>query len=398
MKYLSEISDVGKPVEILRTGTWDYYGQKMVVTKETLENMVKNFKEGIRPEPPTQLVIDYNHGSEEKDPELSKAAGWLKDLYVEGDKLFMIPQWTENARNYIQNKEFRYVSPEYAEHYRDKKTGNDVGPTLLAVAITNRPYLEGQEGITLAEKEELHKQAEARSKKYHIHVRKDGNLTIPSEYKDCPEGDFADPVNYMYPCNTEERAIAASKYFSKEKNRSFYSPEEQKIIEGRIKKHLPERMKKNAFKGGKMEEKVDRVVELTEKIAEKDRILAEKEKILSEQEGKIKALTEENKKLKEGLQLAEANEWVEKSLSEHKILPTEKETLTKLYVSNKKLAEELIEKRGVIVPKGVKGEDISEQPDKVLNEIEMINKYQKEHNIKTFAEARIEYEKAKEGK
>ena len=394
MRYLSEITELGKPVEILRTGSWDYYGEGMVVTKETLDNMVKNFKTGIRPEPPTQLMVDYNHGSEYKDPELSKAAGWIKDIYVDGESLYMVPEWTDKAKEYIQNKEFRYISPEYTEHYKSKRNGEDVGPTLLAVAITNRPYLEGQEGIALAENE-LHKKAIARSKKYNIHVRKDGNLTIPSKYSDCPEKDFGDPVNYMYPCVPKERALAAYKYFSEAKNQSFYSSAEISIIKNRIKKHLPEKMQKNAFKGGEMEDEVKKVVELTEKVSTQSKLLAERDATIAKQAGEIKALTEENKKMKDGLKLAEANEWIEKAFNEHKILPTEKDSLTKMYLSNKKLTEELIKARGVIVPKGTIGEDTSENPDKSLSEIKEIRDYAEKHHL-TFAKAREE--RLKEGK
>jgi len=398
MKYLSELyrdEEFGKPVELIRVGTWDWYGEGLEITKEMLENMVSNFKNGLHPEPPTKLVIDYNHGSMETNPELSLAAGWVEDLFVENESLYAVPKWTDRAKEYIQNDEFGYVSVEFSEDYPSKRNGESLGATLLAFAITNRPYIEGQEKIALSDsvKEDLQKKAKARSKKYHIHVREDGHLTIPKEYEDCPEGDFADPVNYMYPCVPKDRAIAAYKYFSKEKNRSFYNKSEQTAIENRIKKHLPEEMKKTAFKGGSMDDKIKEVVELTEKVNSQAKTLAEQNDKIAKKDAEIATLKAEKEKLEKNLKLTEANEWSEKMFVDHKILPKEKDVLTKMYLDNKELAEEFINARGVIVPMGTSGEDTKEDDaENMLDDIKAIRKFAKDNNI-SFAKARIKMAK-----
>jgi hypothetical protein len=384
-------SDTTKPekktstVEILRTGKWVYGGREITFTEEDLNHIVENFKNGVRPEPPTKMVVDYNHGSLDTEPEKSKAAGWVKDLFVEDGSLKATIEWTPTAVKYIMNDEFKYTSAEIDPDYTTKKDGKNVGITLLAIALTNRPFIEGQEDITLAEAE-LKKKAEKRSKKYGIHIRQDGHLTIPKEYSDCPESEFADPVNYMYPLNTEERAMAAYKYFSQNKNRSFYSKEEQKKIEARIKKHLPAKIKKNAFKGGEMDD--EKVIKLTEELKKK--------------EDNIVKLTEENKKLKEqlaekdkALAMSEANEWVNKMLNEKFILAKEKEMFTEMYVKDREFAKKFTETRGKILPEGATG---SSEGDKNAGDtVNMINKiadYAKENNM-TFGEARIEMLKRK---
>lgn len=78
------------------------------------------------------------------------------------------------------------------------------------------------------------KAQESRSSKYHIGIKEGGNVTKPSEYEDCPDGEFGDPVNFRYPCNTEARARSALSYWGNEKNRSQYSSEEVSIITRRI--------------------------------------------------------------------------------------------------------------------------------------------------------------------
>ena len=384
-------NDVNRPeektstVEVLRVGKWFYGGREIEFTEKDLKNIVNNFKKGIRPQPPTEIVVDYNHGSMDIEPDKSKAAGWVKDVFFKDGSLYAKIKWTPRAIDYILNDEFRYVSAEIDPNYTDKKSGEDKGMTLLAIALTNRPFIEGQDSISLSERDELHKQAEERAKKYHIHVRKDGHLTKPSEYADVPDEDFADPVNYMYPLVPEERAIAAYKYFSKEKNRSFYSPEEIKIIEQRIKAKLPKNIKENAFQGGEMENKD--ILKLTEE--------------LNKYKNDVLKLTEDNKKMKDeiaklkedmaekdkALLLSEAHEWVEKQFNDNKILAKEKELFTEMYIKDKELAKKFVENRGQVLPKGAVGE--SNGNEETLTEIKKIEDYANKHNL-TFAEARVE--------
>ena len=127
---------------------------KFTITKEHLKKAVKLFKEGIRPEPPTKLVVDYNHGTAHpQSPEAGKSAGTVEDLYLENDgkELWAEIDWTETAREYIEKKEYLYLSAEFTEHYKHKKTGEDLGFALLAIALTNRPFIEGQPAVSLAE-------------------------------------------------------------------------------------------------------------------------------------------------------------------------------------------------------------------------------------------------------
>jgi len=82
------------------------------------------------------------------------------------------------------------------------------------------------------EKEKLHKQAEAREKKYGIKFREDkGHLTPPKDYPQSEE-DYADPVNYAYPLVPEERCRNALARWSQ--FRQEYEQSERNIIYERI--------------------------------------------------------------------------------------------------------------------------------------------------------------------
>lgn len=144
-------------IEVVRIGSWKHpeYGD-FEITEEDLDNIVKNFSDGVRAvkasDGSLQLVVDYQHGSTETDPEKAKAAGWIRKLWRVGDAVKAVVAWTKKAAEFITNGEYSYISPEIAFSYKDKKSGEDVGPTLLAAALTNRPFLEELEPVVLSEK------------------------------------------------------------------------------------------------------------------------------------------------------------------------------------------------------------------------------------------------------
>jgi phage I-like protein len=139
-------------VQVLRTGTFYHplYG-KFTITDETLSKMQDNFGK-VRPIPPTEMVIDYDHlASDPKLPEQGKAAGWVKALRAAPGKLFATIEWTAEAAKAIREKLFRFISPEFTFDYTDKATGKKVGPVLVSACLTNRPFLEGMEPVVLSE-------------------------------------------------------------------------------------------------------------------------------------------------------------------------------------------------------------------------------------------------------
>jgi cation transport regulator ChaB len=75
---------------------------------------------------------------------------------------------------------------------------------------------------------------EARYKEYNIAVKDGGNITKPSEYADVPDSEFLDAVNYKYPVDTMEHALAADRYFGKPKNQEQYSTSEIAIINKKL--------------------------------------------------------------------------------------------------------------------------------------------------------------------
>ncbi len=81
------------------------------------------------------MVIDYEHQTEEGTP--APAAGWIKALENRGkDGLWAKVEWTEKAREYLANREYRYFSPVFLISRTERRLLE-----LLRVALTNAPRL-----------------------------------------------------------------------------------------------------------------------------------------------------------------------------------------------------------------------------------------------------------------
>lgn len=139
-------------IQVFKTGKfWDPRYGTFSITSLDLSTMLDNFKDGV-PKPPTRIPIDYNHGTAHPDSsEAGKAAGWIADLSLRssGEELWALVEWTPDAADMIENKEYLFVSPQFAFDYRHSTEG-EIGTTLLAAAITNTPVLEGMEPLSLS--------------------------------------------------------------------------------------------------------------------------------------------------------------------------------------------------------------------------------------------------------
>lgn len=139
-------------IQLFKTGKfWDDRYGNFSITRADLAQMLENFRT-VTPEAPTKLPIDYNHGtSRPVSAEAGKAAGWITDLALraDGDQLWANVEWTDGAAAMIAAKEYQFVSPTFAYEHTHSN-GEDIGTTLLAAAICNRPVLEGMEPLSLS--------------------------------------------------------------------------------------------------------------------------------------------------------------------------------------------------------------------------------------------------------
>jgi len=103
--------------------------EPFMVDEASLDSMVAAFRtRGI------DLVIDYEHQS--LNGERAPAAGWIKDLEARSDGLWARVDWTQQAREYLAQREYRYFSPVLR---LDQETRRPTA--LMHVGLTNVPAI-----------------------------------------------------------------------------------------------------------------------------------------------------------------------------------------------------------------------------------------------------------------
>jgi phage I-like protein len=135
------------PIAVL--GKFVKGAQKFAIT---LAEVVRNFRARG-----AHTVIDYEHASE--FPEVAQggpvpAAGWLTAVEDAPDAdgvLWGTAEFTERAAGMIEAKEYKYLSPVIHYGAKDKTSGKPQGSTLLSMALTNRPFLDGMPAIAMTE-------------------------------------------------------------------------------------------------------------------------------------------------------------------------------------------------------------------------------------------------------
>ena len=86
------------------------------------------------------LVVDYEHQTLKGTQ--APAAGWVKDLSIKDGYIVAKVEWTPTASQYLENKEYRYISPVITVRKSDgKATG------LHSLALTNTPAIEDMKPI-----------------------------------------------------------------------------------------------------------------------------------------------------------------------------------------------------------------------------------------------------------
>ena len=86
------------------------------------------------------LVVDYEHQTL-KGVE-APAAGWVKELKLEGGFIKAVVEWTGRGAEYLKNKEYRYLSPVVNVRKSDNKATG-----LHSLALTNTPAIEHMTAI-----------------------------------------------------------------------------------------------------------------------------------------------------------------------------------------------------------------------------------------------------------
>lgn len=126
-----EVSGVPDEIRILPLGRVHSQKGDFTVDDESFELIQKQFRDRK-----LDLVIDYEHQtlSDVQAP----AGGWIKDIIKGDDAIIAKVEWTARARDYLKNREYRYLSPVVMVRKRDQRA-----ISIHSVALTNTPAIDG---------------------------------------------------------------------------------------------------------------------------------------------------------------------------------------------------------------------------------------------------------------
>ena len=129
-------------VTITRTGVFHdpRYGE-FEISRKMLQAMVRNFDAGVYGQ---DVVIDVSHRPEDG------AAGFVRRLFLSGNKLRAEIEWTDYGREAVTKKGFIYLSAEFHEDWKDNEQRKAHGPTLLGAGLTTRPVIKGLDKVQLS--------------------------------------------------------------------------------------------------------------------------------------------------------------------------------------------------------------------------------------------------------
>jgi hypothetical protein len=164
--------DETKPIwqHVATAGEYRGYGygeQPFSFTRETFEEMIKNFRadpaykagaDGVGTEP--VIPWDFHHATDADPADVAisgvPAQGWVLELGLKtgsdgNGQLWALTEWMPTAREYIRNGQYRWASISCWINAVDPKSGDRIGALLTSIAITNTPFIQGMEKLAASQ-------------------------------------------------------------------------------------------------------------------------------------------------------------------------------------------------------------------------------------------------------
>lgn len=133
-EILSQTANLSEAPEYIRVLPLGYISSEkgdFLVDSESFRMMKEHMEHRA-----VDIVIDYEHQTL-RDMQ-APAGGWIKELVLKSDGIFAKVEWTKRAKDYLQNREYRYLSPVVMVRKKDHKASQ-----IHSVALTNTPAING---------------------------------------------------------------------------------------------------------------------------------------------------------------------------------------------------------------------------------------------------------------
>lgn len=117
------------------------------LTRAVFESFVANFERQAN-----AIPLTYEHPQYAGDGRPVPAAGWIHQLRIQGTsrvELWGLIEYTRRGEALVREGEYRFVSVVFGKQSTDRQSGDDVGPELFEVGLTNVPFLDGMTPLAL---------------------------------------------------------------------------------------------------------------------------------------------------------------------------------------------------------------------------------------------------------
>ena len=132
----------GSWVHVARDGTWEGHPEgAFTFDADVYDSIVRNFDAQENPLP---VVVGHPEGE-------APAVGWIRRMRARDGGLWVYVDWLPTAAQAIKDGAVKFVSGVFAFARRDRETGEEIGPSLLELGLTNRPFIDGLEELRLSE-------------------------------------------------------------------------------------------------------------------------------------------------------------------------------------------------------------------------------------------------------
>lgn len=114
-------------------------------TREVFDRIIANAADRS-----TAINCDYEHQTFRKGQSGAvPSSGRIIKLERRGDELWALAELTPRAVQLVRDGEYRSCSPVIEFESKDRRSGKDIGPEMLSLALTNDPFQDGLQPIRL---------------------------------------------------------------------------------------------------------------------------------------------------------------------------------------------------------------------------------------------------------
>jgi hypothetical protein len=141
--------------QLARPGRYFKDGSFFELDAKVFADIVRNFNASEN----KRVPVDFEHASELRGsdgtiPVLgAPAQGWITAVDQRADGLWGLIEWNDLAKQYIEGKNYRYLSPAIRFGCKDAHSGQNIGSRLTSTALTNVPFLDGLQQVAAKDQE-----------------------------------------------------------------------------------------------------------------------------------------------------------------------------------------------------------------------------------------------------